>query len=68
MLAVSEATAPGSYTVTISGISGSLSASTAIALTVTGSDLPPATARVKYNFDMDWLFIRENVSGARLSD
>ena len=66
MLAVSEATAPGSYTVTISGISGSLSASTTIVLTVAGSGyVPPATARVKYNFDMDWLFSRENVSGAQ---
>jgi beta-galactosidase len=27
--------------------------------------VPPTTARVKYNFDMDWLFLQSNVSGAQ---
>ncbi|HEY1256442.1 MAG TPA: DUF4982 domain-containing protein [Terracidiphilus sp.] len=66
-LTASNAAAAGSYTVTVNGTSGSLAGSTTILLTVTGGSgyTPPATARVKYNFDMDWLFIKENVSGAQ---
>jgi beta-galactosidase len=72
-LAASSSAAAGSSTVTVTGTSGSLSASTAFSLSVTstsggGTYTPPTTARVKYNFDMDWLFIRKNVSGAQAVD
>jgi len=68
LTASSSATA-GTSTVTITGTSGSVIASTAIALTVTSSNTgtytPPETTRVKYNFDMNWLFIRQDEPGAQ---